>query len=207
MSMKQELIGILKFRPVRLSAVTLLFVGVGAACFFTKLSVLDLDVWWHLAVGNWIVQHHAVPHVGILSRVEGERPWMAYSWAYEVMLAGAYSWFGFVGIALFGTAITLAVAVSVFWMIYRLSRRFWLAVVLCIPVYFAFLFNIMPRPLFCSMLMYTLTLTLLLEANRTGRVALLYWLPVIFLLWADLHVQFIYGLFGLRLVFKDAYDG
>ena len=62
MSLKQELTGILKFRPVQLVALTILIVGVGTACFVTKLSVLDLDVWWHLAVGDWIVQHHAIPH-------------------------------------------------------------------------------------------------------------------------------------------------
>ncbi len=195
MNLKQELLGILKFRPVRLAALVLLIVGVGTACFVTKLAVLDLDVWWHLAVGNWIVQHHAVPHSGIFSRVAAERPWMAYSWGYEVPLSWAYSALGFLGVALFGCGITIAVAVALFWMIYRLSRRFWFSVVLCVPVYFAFLFNIMPRPLFGSMLMFTITVTLLLDANRTGRASLLYWLPLVFLFWANLHVQFIYGLF------------
>jgi hypothetical protein len=199
MSLKQELLGILNFRPVRLVALTLLIVGVGTACFTTKLSVLDLDVWWHLASGDWIVQHHAVPHTGILSRTAADRPWMAYSWGYEVLLSRSYAWLGFLGIGLFGTALTIAVALALFWMIRRLSGRFWIAWALSIVVYFAFLFNIMPRPVFFSMLLYTLTLTLLLEANRTGRGRLLYWLPLIFLLWANFHVQFIYGIFTLGL--------
>lgn len=199
MSLKQELRGILKFRPVQLAGLTILMVGVGTACFVTKLSVLDLDVWWHLAVGDWIVQHHAVPHTGILSRTAADRPWMAYSWGHEVLLSRAYAWFGFVGVGLFGTALTIGVAVALFWMIRRLSGRFWLAWCLSIVVYFAFLFNIMPRPVFFSMLLFVVTLTLLLEANRSGRVHLLYWLPLIFLLWANFHVQFIYGLFAVGL--------
>jgi hypothetical protein len=39
-----------------------------------------------------------------------------------------------------------------------------------------------------------------LEANRAGREKLLYWLPLIFFLWANLHIQFIYGLFIVGLL-------
>jgi hypothetical protein len=195
MSLKQDLLGILNFRPVRLAALTMLIVGVGTGCFVTKLSVLDLDLWWHLATGDWIVQHRGVPYTGILSRTAASRPWMAYSWGYEVLLSRSYAWFGFLGIGLFGVLLTIAVAIALFWMIYRLSGRFWMSWILSVVVYFAFLFNIMPRPVFFSMLLFTVTLTLLLEANRSGQVQLLYWLPLIFVLWANFHVQFIYGLF------------
>ena len=50
------------------------------------------------------------------------------------------------------------------------------------------------------MMLFCVTLTLVLEAHRTGRVQLLYWLPLIFLLWANLHIQFIYGLFVVGLL-------
>jgi hypothetical protein len=172
---------------------------VGTECFISKLSVLDLDVWWHLSVGNWIVQHRASPHSGIFSRTAADRPWMAYSWGYEVLLSRAYQWFGFIGMAAFGVALTIAVAVAVFWMLRRLSGRFWAAWALSIPLYCAFLFNIMPRPVFFSMVLFATTLTLILEAQRSNRVQHLYWLPLIFLLWANLHIQFVYGLFTLAL--------
>ena len=50
------------------------------------------------------------------------------------------------------------------------------------------------------MMLFCVTLTLVLEANRTGRAQLLYWLPLIFLVWANLHIQFIYGLFLVGLL-------
>ena len=34
------------------------------------------------------------------------------------------------------------------------------------------------------MILFAVTLTLLLESHRTGRVQLLYWLPLVFLVWA-----------------------
>ncbi|HTR27525.1 MAG TPA: hypothetical protein VMI10_26380 [Terriglobales bacterium] len=199
MSALQELAGILKLRIVQLLALLIFITGVGSLCFITKLSVLDPDVWWHLSVGNWIVQNRAFPHTGIFSRTAAARPWMAYSWGFEVLLSRAYDWFGFMGIALFGTALTLAVALALFWMMHRLSGRFWLAWTLSIPTCFAFLFNIMPRPVFFTMMLFAITMAVILKAQQTGRVQVLYWLPFIFLLWANLHIQFIYGIFAVGL--------
>jgi hypothetical protein len=199
MSAMQDLAGVLKLRALQLFALAGLIVGVGTECFLTKLSVLDLDVWWHLSVGDWIVQHRAFPHTGILSRTAANRPWMAYSWGYEVLLSLSYKWLGFLGMAIFGTALTIVVAIGLFWMLHQLSGRFWVAWTLSVLIYSAFLFNIMPRPVFFTMLFYSITLTLILKAQRSGRVQLLYWLPLIFLLWANSHIQFVYGLFALGL--------
>ncbi len=200
MSVKQDLLGMLRFRALQLFALSALIVGVGSECFITKLSVLDLDVWWHVSVGDWIWQHHAFPHTGIFSRTAAERPWMAYSWGYEVLLARSYNGLGFVGMALFGTALTIAVALALFWMLHRLSGRFWLAWSLSIVTLSAFLFDIMPRPVFFTMALYAITLTIVLEAQRLGRMQRLYWLPMVFLFWANLHIQFVYGLIMLGVL-------
>jgi hypothetical protein len=49
------------------------------------------------------------------------------------------------------------------------------------------------------MILFTIVLTFLLEAQRNGRMQLLWWLPLIFVLWANIHIQFIYGLFVVGL--------
>jgi len=42
-------------------------------------------------------------------------------------------------------------------------------------------------------------LTTLLVADRCGQVQQLFWLPALFLVWANIHIQFIYGLFVFGL--------
>ena len=181
-------------RPLQLGALTVLLAAVGGIAFQLKYCVLDYDIWWHLKVGDWIVAHLAVPHTGILSRTAASRPWVAYSWGYEVLLSRAYAWFGLVGVGVFGTLLTIAVAYAVYWMARRLSGQFWLALVLSAIASAGFLFNGMPRPFFFSIILFCMTLTLLLEASRSGRVEGLYWLPLLFAIWANLHIQFVYGL-------------
>ena len=197
----EQLRAMLQIRVVQLSALTVLLAGVGAIAMLLKFSVLDVDLWWHLKVGDWIVEHAAVPHTGILSRSAASRPWVAYSWGYEVLLSRAYAWFGLIGIGVFGTLLTVAVAYSAYWMLLRLSGRLWVACLGAGVTCSAFLFNGMPRPFFFSIILFAVTITLLLEANRTGRVETLYWLPPIFLLWVNLHIQFIYGLFPIGVLF------
>jgi hypothetical protein len=199
MSWVQELRGVLRLRVLQLLALSCLLAGLAALSFIAKTSVRDPDNWWHLKVGDWIVQNQAVPHVGIFSRTAASRPWIAYSWGYEVLLSRIYAWFGLVGFALFGVLLTLAVACVFFWMLRRLSGRFWVAWILCGVGCLAFLFSLMPRPVFLSMALFAVTLTLILEAHRSNRPQLLYGLPLIFVLWANLHIQFIYGLFVLGL--------
>lgn len=200
MSVVAELRALLRIRLLQLAALTALLVAVGVMALQLKYFVLDSDIWWHLKVGDWIVEHVAVPHTGVLSRTAANLPWVAYSWGYEVLLSRAYAWFGLVGIGVFGTLLTLAVADSIFWMLRRLSHQFWVACVGTFIVCWSFLFNGTPRPFFFSIALFAVTLTLLLEANRSGHVQMLYWLPLIFFVWANLHIQFIYGLFLVGLL-------
>ena len=200
MSAGQELRGLLRLRVLQLFALAMLLAGVAWRSFQLKFCILDLDIWWHLKVGDWIVQHLSVPHTGILSRTAANRPWVAYSWGYEVMLSRAYAWFGLLGIGVFGTLLTIAIAFAVYWMARRLSARFWISWLLAAVTCSAFLFDMMPRPGFLSIVLFTVTLTLILKAQRSGQVQTLYWLPLVFLGWANLHIQFIYGLFLVGLL-------
>jgi len=200
MTTAQELRGVLRLRPLQLLILAVLFASLAGVCCHLKWGVLDPDVWWHLQVGNWIVQHHSVPHTGIFSRSAADRRWLSYSWGYEVLVSRVYAWSGLVGLGLFAVVLTLAVAYTVYWMVRRLSGNFWLACVVGAATCYAFLFNITPRSVFLSMMFFAIVLTLILEAERTGRVQLLYYLPLIFALWANVHIQFIYGLFLVGLL-------
>jgi len=186
-------------RWVQLAALTAFLAAVGIQALRLKYCVLDYDIWWHLKVGDWILEHSMLPHTGILSRTAANLPWVAYSWGYEVLLSRAYAWFGLMGIGLFGVALTIGVACFTFWMLHRLCGRFWFAAILASITCYAYLFNGMPRPVFFSQMLFCVTLTLLFEAQRNGHVQSLYWLPPVFLVWANLHIQFIYGLFALGL--------
>ena len=61
---------------------------------------------------------------------------------------------------------------------------------------------ISPRSWLFSILFFTVELSILFHVRRTNKIAPLLALPPLFVLWANLHMQFIYGLavLGLFLV-------
>ena len=39
----------------------------GMVAYAANIEIKDLDLWLHLGVGKFIVEHHYIPHVDILS--------------------------------------------------------------------------------------------------------------------------------------------
>jgi hypothetical protein len=170
-----------------------------AAIFEAKhlTSLADYDVWWHLRTGSWILQNHAFPRHALFTQYS-DRPWIAYSWGFEVATAEVYRLMGLRGIPVFMLCLKVVMAV----MIFRLARgsieNFWPAVLLgAIGQYAITDFKLRPGAL--SILCFSIELILLFESRRTGKVSRLYWLPLLFACWANLHIQFVYGLFALGL--------
>src|SRR5437870_3541334 len=67
--------------------------------------ILDPDIWWHLRVGHWVVEHRTLPTVDPFSQVH--EPWIAYSWLYEVLVFELYQAFGLAGIVGYRVALAL----------------------------------------------------------------------------------------------------
>ena len=106
--MIKELRGLLDRRLIQFIWLAGMLVWVAKVAVDYKYCVRDPDIWWHVKVGDWIVEHLAVPHNGIFSWTAADRPWVAYSWGYEVLLSRAYQWFSLMGLGLFGVFLTVA---------------------------------------------------------------------------------------------------
>jgi hypothetical protein len=165
----------------------------------TLRPVNDLDIWWHLRAGQWVCEHHAVPLTDPFSRWGADKAWIAYSWLFEVLVYRLYEAFGLAGIVVYRLVMSLAVAAA----LHRLVRRrqpFLLgpttltaAAVLALTPLFT------ERPWLFTVLFSILTLDVLLDL-RDGRAGWSVWLlPLVYALWANLHIQFVYGLFLLAL--------
>src|SRR6476660_3221128 len=58
----------------------------------------DGDVSWHIATGQWILDHHAIPHADPFSFTWAGRPWVPIEWLAEVFYASAHRLAGYAGI-------------------------------------------------------------------------------------------------------------
>jgi hypothetical protein len=175
---------------------------VGLLCLFPVQqlrggisAVADPDIWWHIRVGQWIIEHRAFPHYGLFSAFGATHPWAAYSWGFEVIVA-TLNRAGLMGISLFVIAFDVTLILVLFLVARFFSRSFWWAWFLTAVAVWAMDLNRVnvARPVSVTILLFTLELVLIFRAQQTRNVKYLYWLPLLFLVWANFHIQFIYGL-------------
>src|SRR4029077_7297072 len=82
--------------------------------------VLYPAIWSHLRNGQWIVEHGAIPRVDEFSSYGMGKPWVAYSWLFEVLVYSLYRMFGLLGIVLYTVVFSLLITAA----LHRLVRRF-----------------------------------------------------------------------------------
>src|SRR5579883_2257403 len=56
-----------------------------AAALISPTVLDDGDTWWHLAAGDWIIAHHAIPRVDPFSFTMAGAPWTAHEWLAELL--------------------------------------------------------------------------------------------------------------------------
>jgi hypothetical protein len=185
-------------RLFQLLLLTAAIVIVPLRCVRSFAAVLDADIWLRLRTGEWILQHHAFPHNGLFTR-HTELPWIAYSWVFDILSWVVFHGFGRNGLAnitMLLVVLQTLIATVLFVCLHKTSRRFVLSALLTATVLSAA--NVLGlRSLLFSILLYTIELYLLLSAERNGNAKRLWWLAPIFVLWTNVHIQFVYGLFVL----------
>lgn len=179
------------------------YLTVVLSCFLLLSAfspeITDSDFWWHLKTGQYILQNHRLPSpdpfayttAGAGSAYPGEelvRQFnLTHEWLFQVVLYSVYAVGGFAGVVLV-RAMTLTMLCGVVGFVaYRRSRGFYrsiLAALLCASI--ATLYT-SDRPFGFSFLLLAVTIALL-DFRRY-----LFMLPVVFLIWSNLHGGFIVG--------------
>jgi hypothetical protein len=165
------------------------------------LPLVDYDMWWHLRTGQWIVTSASVPTSDPFSQygLETGKPWFAYSWLFEVLAYGVCSLLGYEGIFLVRAVLALAIVAAVHRLVAKREPRLVVAAPLTGLAVLALLPLLNDRPWLFTVLFATLTLDVILDLRASRPARRVWLLPLLFVLWANLHIQFVYGLFLLGL--------
>ena len=173
------------------------FAWIVAAAIFAGvlwLSALlrDSDTLWHIAVGDWILAHHAVPALDTFSYTAAGKPWMAHEWLSEVALAIAYGGAGWNGLMML-TAGAAAGAVGLVAFYVRRRVRLDFAVMLILLTVSCAAPSLLSRPHMIALPVVALWTIGLVSARAKARTPSLWLLPAM-TLWANLHGGFMLGL-------------
>jgi hypothetical protein len=185
-----------------------LWVGIGIYALFVLAGnrlLIDPDTLWQITVGQWILEHRAVPETDIYSFTMRGQPWISTQWLAQVAYAKAYAISGWSGpVVLAATAIAATFALLAKFLQRHLSESTTLvfvaaALALTVP-------HLLARPHVLAMpVMVAWVGGLLAAADRRGAPS--FWLLPLMALWANLHGGFVFGLLLIAPIGLDAVLG
>lgn len=154
------------------------------------------DFYHHVNTGNYIVKNHEFPNLDTYSFTAKGQPWVAHSWGAGLIFYLLLSNFGEISIALFNAllATIILLLLCILLRSYGPSRLSSLATVALVAVAFSTRFPQRPE-IFAYLFV---TLILLIDSKRKTIPKLIYLLPVIIFLWANIYGSAV--LFGVGLI-------
>lgn len=185
----------------------LFFIFCVIVCLFstTKISV-DNDVFWHLTTGRYIVQNFSIPSTEIFGFATSGRNWVPFEWGWEVLNYLAFSLGGFVALSIFRTVIILCIFYVLYLIIKKLKINIYFALLFSFVLLLGILTRLNIRPQIVTYLFSILLLYFLInhKLSEKANKKIVYILPIIYMLWANLHMGVILGMiiFGI-FVFSE----
>ena len=161
----------------------------------------DGDVSWHLATGQWILDHRAIPGTDPFSFTWAGKPWVPIEWLAEVMMAGAHRLAGYSGLAALVTAALMLLHAIVFFNAAR-SLNPWIAAGIVAAMDVVLIPMMLARPNLIAWALVALWTWWMMLARERGRAPPLA-AALLMVIWANLHGSFAIGLviaaaFGLE---------
>ena len=170
----------------------LIALAVAALAAFSPAVLNDGDTWSHLATGEWILQHGAIPRADPFSFTFAGAPWTAHEWLAELLFALAFRAAGWSGaVLLTGAAAGLATFVAA----NRAARDLSGVALLVVAALSASLIapGLLARPHILALPVLALWGAGLLAARERAEAPSL-WLAGLMTVWANLHGGFAFGL-------------
>jgi len=174
------------------------FLLISSLFYFFSYPGVDNDLWGHLFFGKEILQSGRLPLNNLYSFTAPDYPWINHEWLAEVIFYGIFYFFGSPGLIL----LKVLIGAMIVWILdliikqratspfVRVLTLVWTMVILSPG------FNIRPQ-LFTYLFLAGL-LFLFYRFEKEDK-PVLYWVPLLMLLWVNLHGGFVAGLGTLGL--------
>ncbi len=177
------------------------------ACLLAGLAILvlltayqkqhwDTDILWALKSGELITGSFHVPHTDPFSYTFGGRPWIDFTWGFQVLVHLFYSYLGgWTGLFILQSAIVALTFGFLYVCLDLRSRRPWIALLLVTLVFVGAHTRFFIRPHLFEFFFVTLSILLFTLYEKKGRPLYIYLLLPVQVLWVNIHSSAILGIF------------
>jgi hypothetical protein len=166
---------------------------VGGVAIIAQNFFVDPDVWWHIKQGEVIIATHHVTTTDAYSLTLAGRPWAAYEWLGDVLLATTYRLGAMRGLELLLLILGSAILISLYGLatIHSGNSKAAFVSTAAVAALAAISFNLRPQMLGYTFLILTF---IALERFRQGHRRAVWALPILMVIWVNAHGSWIIGL-------------
>ncbi|HEX5102844.1 MAG TPA: hypothetical protein VFV87_03485, partial [Pirellulaceae bacterium] len=165
------------------------------------VQMADTDIWWHLHTGQLIWERGTVPRTDWFTYTNPDSPWIDLHWGFQLGAAGLWA-LGGVPALVIAKSIVGALTFAICLTAQRPNWPSWHAAACWLPALLLFAGRYDVRPEMLSLLLFAVTLTILFHLRARPRLVWL--LPVVQLVWVNVHALFVLGLVLWMLFLIDA---
>ncbi len=157
------------------------------ACFLLFCYHLDTDYFWHIKAGEYMFKNGVLTH-DVFSWYMAGKYWMSHEWLFEVILYGLKYLFGGIHVYIYCILCIIGICSLTFFPNFKNIQKN-VAYSLVFLSFFMFLmaFFVQARPHMISLCLLALTIWFLTDLYRNKESKKIYFLPIISLIWANVH--------------------
>ena len=171
-------------------------------CFLTinfgQRLLNDGDTGFHIRTGEYIIKTFTIPRQDLFSFIEPPLSWTAHEWLSEVIMAAVHNLSGLTGIVVFFAGLIALVHYLLLRMLRRINGHVLIPLILVMLAAASSMLHWLARPHIFSLLMMVVWYDWL-DRYQHDDSGPLYFLPLLMLLWVNLHGGFIAGFILLGL--------
>ncbi len=185
-----------KLFSISVSDLLIFFCFAGYVVFMPQIQ--EFDIWLHLKCGELLFSG-IFPDKDLLSFTAAGKPWNLHEWGSEALFFVLFDRFGAGGLIVLRAMMAALTLGCVYHTLKKSGLHTLLALVLTLVAGILFDKAWGLRPHLFSLFFLALTVYIYHEYKNHGRTRLLAWLPLIFLLWINLHGGFVVGFLFLGI--------
>jgi len=171
-----------------------LFVFLVFFSFLSFYNVLDPDFGWHIKTGQLILER-GIPYQDWYSYTMSNFPWVNHEWLLDIAMYKIYSSFGMH----FLMIVFLSLYLLSFFVFIKPKQDFFSFFIPIVLGYLATLYFLGLRPQLLGILLIAILIRIIDEFLENSS-KIIYFLPLIFLLWVNIHASFFAGLVILTII-------
>jgi len=193
-------LNIKKQKKINFTAVTLIMLFIFLFALRNNLVNIDVDLGWHLRVGKDLIVNHIFPKYDIYTFSHNIHSWVDHEWLADTITYLIYNKTNFLFLAFIFSLVILGTFLLEIKMMKKIfSVNNMISIVFVIIGIISILGFVAVRMQIITWLGLATTIYLLLDHYYKKDGKILFWLPIIFLTWTNLHGGFFVGLFLLFL--------